>query len=67
MCEELDNYLTELEKIEGSGAISVFASRIPCSRQQLWRYRHGIQKPSAAKRRVIKRITCNVVIPEHFK
>lgn len=66
MCSELDSYLTELEKTQGMGAVSAFAAKIPCSRQQLWRYRHGIQKPTSVKRKIIKRLTYNIVRPEHF-
>lgn len=66
MCLELHNYLAELEKTQGIGAVSDFAKKIPCSRQQLWRYRHGIQKPTLAKRKIIKGLTYNIVRPEYF-
>lgn len=66
MCKELDLYLDELERTQGRGAISSFARKIPISRVTLWRYRTGKQKPDEDIRKKIKRLTYNLVKPEHF-
>lgn len=67
MCKELDDYLNELEKIEGHGAITAFAGKLGVNRTNLWRFRKGKRKPSKEKRAVILRLTFNIVKPEHFK
>ena len=67
MCKELDEYLKKVEKVKGLGAVTEFAGKVGVSRVNLWRYRTGKLKPSAARRKVIKRLTMNEVLPENFK
>lgn len=67
MCKELDDYLNELEKIEGHGAITAFAKKWGMNRTSLWRIRKGKRKPSQQKRQTLRALTFNIVKPEHFK
>lgn len=66
MCVQLDNYLKDLEKVEGLGAIQDFANKLEVNRVTLWRFRTGRRIPSKDNRKKIKRLTCNLVRPEHF-